>query len=104
MIGLQNLARIRSLAIAGFKDTVESALAAQLPKSLTNLYFMWEGGTFFYSPTPQVLPSDDETEISLGGRRYQLNSSVKQIWSLNHDVRIYMDAYVGNAPSPNGCG
>lgn len=102
-IGLQNLARIRSLVIAGFKNTLSSGLAAQLPRSLKHLHFIWEGGTFFYFTTPKGRLSDDDIEILLGGRRHQLNSSVKQIWSHNHHHRIYLDAYVGNAPSSTVC-
>lgn len=102
-IGLQNLARIRSLVIAGFKDTVGSALAAQLPRSLTNLYFVWEGGTYFYFSTPEGFLSDDHIENLLRARRRDLDSSVKQIWSDNHKLRIYLDAYVGNAPSSKVC-
>ena len=103
-IGPQNLARIRSLAIAGFKDTIGRGLAAQLPVSLKRLNLIWEGGTLLSHTTPKGHLSDGDIKSLLGVRRRQLDSIVKQIWSHNHGLQIYLDTYVGNAPSPKVCG
>ena len=95
-VGAQNLARVRSLEIGGYKEAVGSILASRLPRSLKSLCLDWSCGRHFYYATGLSGPSDSDIEGLLLLRRQLFNSSVKQIWSLNHNLRIYLHTRVGS--------
>ncbi len=101
-IGAQNLAQVRSLIIGGYKGPVGGMLASRLPRSLKNLCFDWSSGRHFYYRIGRSGLSDSDIEGLLRLRRGLLDSSVKQIWSQNHDLRICLDAHVGTWPKVCG--
>lgn len=99
-IGAKNMARIQSLAVAGYWGIQSSWLAGKLPKSLRTLYFRWEYGFRYYSRAHNGCLSDDKIATLLLLRQNELDSCVKKIRSHDPDLRMFLDANVGNAPSP----
>ncbi|KAF7510906.1 hypothetical protein GJ744_005736 [Endocarpon pusillum] len=99
-VGAQNLARVRSLEIARY-EAVGNILASRLPSSLKSLYFDWNFERHIFHAIELSGPGDGDIEAFEGLLllwRHLFNSSVKQIWSQNHDLRIYLHVRVGLLP------
>lgn len=93
------MARIWNIVVAGFDRTIGKAMATYLPEPLQKIVIKWKGGTSFYDVTARHSISDVEIrEILDRSHADYLNPCLKDLWTQNPKLRIYMDGRVGDEP------
>lgn len=103
-IGAQNLARVKSLAVGGYRDEVGTALVARLPTALQKFRIIYETGPDWEKDTPEGQLEDRHLQGALKLRKHWMKSCVKQMWSQKPPVRIFVETFVGLAPKYGVCG
>lgn len=105
-IGPHNMARIRSIVIGGFDSLVSKATTLQLPDALEKLCIGWKGGT---PSEPGAVDwewplSDDFIRTQLDEScRQPLDSCMKDLWTKNLGLQIFLEGWIGKVPSSKVC-
>jgi hypothetical protein len=97
----QNMARVQSLVIGGFKDywPIGDRFVLEVPSSLKTLCFGWKGAVSDHEIgrmqwTRQQNDKSVREELDRICRP-TFNNSVKSLWINNPNLRIFLEAWVG---------
>ncbi|ERF71131.1 hypothetical protein EPUS_09117 [Endocarpon pusillum Z07020] len=100
-IGPDNMARLQSVALGGFRNMVHKTVVEDLPATLRKLFLGWKGNTAFSNTTPKSHLDDDQMRDFLEWSfRHYLDPSVGDLLAKAPNLRIFLDTIIGNAP-PN---
>jgi hypothetical protein len=105
-IGLLNMGLVRSMVVCGFDHRISNDFALQLPTSLQKLCIGWKAGTRSYDSVPGwEWPASDKFIQNQrdDSCRFALDSPVKALWAKNPSLKIFIEGWIGKAPSAKVC-
>ena len=98
-IGPYNMAHLRTVAVRGFRNSLNRGIVAELPATLRKLHLTWEDRGSFQSTEPGPHLSDDELRDILDNSFAEsLGRSMKELLAKAHDLEIYLDATIRQVP------
>jgi hypothetical protein len=91
-IGPENMARLQSVVVAGFRNEVHKIVVVELPATRRKLSLGWKGNTASYGTTRESHLNDEQLWDFLDQTfRHYLDPSVEELFTKARNLQIFLD-------------